>query len=304
MKITNRIIASLLCLVMISAVACLSVSAITLFPVADWVYHKINNDTEFEIYDYTGTQANVFTPYYHNNISITTVGANAFDGNTTMTKLTLSKYITTVSHHAFLNCTSLSTVVFQGVTVQTIDDYAFAGCTSLSDINLENTLIDTLSYGVFMNCDSLVEFTVPENVTTIEENAFGYCDNLTKVVIPRTVTSIDAQAFNGSDNVVIYCYQDSLAHRYAVNNEIEYVLLDGEVETYVLGDADDDSVVTVLDATLIQLVLARKVEKPEGFDIRCDADTDGVVSIMDATNVQYYVADLLIDSPIGNVFEY
>jgi len=303
MKFTNRIIALLLSVVMLSAVACLSVSAITLFPVADWVYHKINNDTEFEIYDYEGTQANVFTPYYHNNIYITTVGANAFDSNTTMESLTLSKYITTVSHHAFQNCTSLKTVGFQGVSVTSIDDYAFSGCTSLSSIKLEDTLIDTLSYGVFMNCDSLTEVTVPDTVTTIEKHAFAYCDNLTKVVIPSTVTSIDAQAFEGADNVVIYCYEDSLAHRYAVNNEIEFVLLEPK-QTYILGDVDNNGKVTILDATVLQCVLVMKMDKPENFDLVADTNLSGYVSILDATYIQFYMADLLLDSSIGKTFEY
>lgn len=303
MKFTNRIIALLLSIVMISAVACLSVSAITLFPVADWVYHKINNDKEFEIYDYIGEQKSIFTPYSHNSIYITTVGANAFDGNTTMESLTLSKYITTVSHHAFLNCTSLKTVDFQGVSVKTIDDYAFAGCSSLSGIALENTLIDTLSCGVFMNCDSLTEITVPDTVTTIEEKAFAYCDKLSKVVIPETVTAIDGNAFEGSDNVVIYCYEDSLAHRYAVNNEIEFVLLDPK-QTYILGDVDNNGKVTILDATVLQCVLVFKMEKPENFDLVADTNQSGYVSILDATHIQFYMADLLDDSPIGKTFEY
>ncbi len=303
MKFTNRLLAMLLCVVMMSAVACLSVSAITLFPVADWVYQKINDNTEFEIYDYTGSQTNIFTPYYHNNIYITTVGANAFSGNTTMQKLTLSKYITTVSHHAFLNCTSLATVEFQGVTVTSIEDYAFAGCSSLSSIRLEDTLIDTVSNGSFMNCESLTEITLPETVTVIEENAFAYCDNLEKIVIPATVTAIDGDAFYSSPNVVIHCYENSLAHRYADNNNIPFVLLDAK-ETYMLGDADNDGTVSVIDATYIQMVLAQKAEKVEGFDIRADVDVDTSVSVMDATQVQYYVAGLLTDTPIGKSYEY
>ncbi|MBR2715198.1 MAG: leucine-rich repeat protein [Ruminococcus sp.] len=303
MKITNRIIALLLSIVMISAFACLSVSAVTLFPVADWVYHKINNDTEFEIYDYTGTQTNVFTPYTHNLINITTVGANAFDSNTTMQKLTLSKYITTVSHHAFQNCTSLKDVVFQSVSVTSIDDYAFSGCTALESVDLENTLIDTVSQGAFMNCDALTEISLPETVTSIEKHAFGYCESLAKVVVPATVTSIDAEAFYSTPNVVIYCYENSLAHRYAVNNDMSFVLID-EKETYMLGDADNDGIITVLDATFIQLVLALKVDEPEGFKIRADVDVDGISSIMDATTIQCFEAGLLIDTNIGKIFEY
>ena len=303
MKFINRIIAVLLCIAMISAFACLSVSALTLLPVGPWIYHEINDYKEVEIYEYNGEDASVFTPYSNNLLPITTVGANAFDGNSTLTTLTLSKYITTVSHHAFLNCSALETVKFQSISVTTIDDYAFAGCSSLSSISLENTLIDTVSKGVFMSCESLAEVTLPDTVTNIESQAFAYCDNLSKVLIPATVTTIADDAFYASENTVIYCYENSAAHVYAENYSIDYVLID-EKEKYILGDADGDGMVSVIDATYIQLTLAQKIEKSEGFDYRADCDGDGTVSVMDATNVQYYMAGLLLDTDIGNKFEY
>lgn len=303
MKFTNRIIAILLCIVMMSAVACLSVSAVTLLPVGSWVYHEINNYTEVEIYDYNGTNSVVFTPYSNNKIPITTIGSNAFYGNTTMQKITLSQYITTVCSYAFQDCTALKTVEFQGVSVTSIDRFAFSGCTSLSTIALENTLVETISEGAFLNCDSLTEITIPDTVTKIDEVAFGNCDTLNKVLIPATVTEIHEDAFTGSPNVVIHCYENSPAHTYAVENDIEFVLVEDK-ETYILGDADNDGVVSVLDASFIQMVLAMKVDKPEGFDLRADVESDGDVSIMDATRVQYYIAGLLIDTPIGKVCEY
>lgn len=303
MKFINRFIALLLCIVMISAFACLSVSAETLYTVGSWVYHKINNSTEFEVYNYTGEKASVTTPYSHNLLYITSIGSNAFSENLALQKMTLSQYITAVQSYAYLNCTNLSTVIFKGSEVTKIAQGAFSGCSSLTDINIEDTKIDKVYYNTFMNCKSLTEVTLPDTVTTIEENAFAYCDNLKKIVIPATVTSIDGEAFSGSDNVVIHCYENSLAHRYAVNNNIPYVLLDAK-ETYLLGDADNDGVVTVLDATLIQLVLASKTEKIDGFDTRADVDSDGVVSILDATSVQQYMAGLLADSNIGKVYEY
>ena len=306
MKFTNRLIALLLCVVMMSAVACLSVSAITLFPVGDWVYHKINNDTEFEIYEYKGTSTSVFTPYTHNLTPITTVGSDSFSGNETLETITLSKYITTVNDHAFLNCTSLTSVGFQDVTVTAIDDSAFSGCSSLTSIALENTLIETVSYGTFMNCSSLNEVTLPETVTSIEENAFAYCDNLSKIVIPESVTAMQANVFTGSENVVIYCYEDSLAHRYAVNNSIEFVLMDSTpVETYMLGDVDNDGEIAIVDVTEIQLIIAQiKADEDGKASIRGDIDKDDVLSIMDAANIQRAIASYDDGYDIGSIFEY
>lgn len=325
MKKTNRMIALLLCFAMMSAFACLSVSAVTLYPVGSWMYQKINNYTEFEVYEYEGSSADVFIPYSHNNLPITTVGANAFTGNTAMQKITISKNIHTVSHHAFLNCTNLATVVFQTDSVTEIQRGAFSGCSSLTDINLEDTQIDTIYEETFMNCDSLVEITLPDTVTTIKDNAFAYNDNLSKIVIPKSVTTISSKAFDGSDKTVIYCYENSFAHRFAVNNEIEFVLLDETdvptepptvptepvtqptepVRTYILGNIDGDTKVTIMDATHIQLILVERITDFTEDDVICgDIEKDGVLSIMDVTSIQRYIAGYDEGYGIGETFEY
>lgn len=305
MKFTNRIIAALLCVVMISAFTCLSTGALTLYPVGGWVYHKINNNTEFEIYEYKSSDTSVFTPYSHNYLFITSVGESAFSSNSTMTDITLSKYITNVSADAFLNAVALETVQFQDVSVETIGRNAFAGCSALKTIALENTLIETVSYGTFMNCDSLTEIALPDTVTSIGENAFGYCDNLAKITIPATVTDIHEDSFYNTPDVVIYCYENSAAHVFAETNSIEYVLLDETpVETYILGDVDNDGKVTISDATDIQLLIAEIIEPyDENTVLRGDITNDKVLSIMDATYIQRYIAEFDDGLHIGETFE-
>lgn len=340
MKKSNRMIALILCFAMISALACLSVSAITLFPVGNWMYQKINNNTEFEIYEFTGTNSTVFIPYSHNSLPIASVGANAFTDNTSMQKITISKNVHTVSHHAFLNCTNLATVVFQTNSVTDIQRGAFSGCSSLTDINLEDTMIETIYEETFMNCDSLTEITVPGTVTAIKDNAFAYNDSLSKIVIPKSVTTISSTAFDGSENTVIYCYENSFAHRFAVNNEIPFVLIDESddpteptipsepetqpvdptvpsepetqpveptvpVRTYILGDIDNDNEISVMDATRIQMILVERITEYTDEDvIRGDIDRDGVLSIMDVTSIQRFIADYDDGLDIGVTFEY
>lgn len=308
MKITTRLVSLLLCIVMVSAVACLSVSAITLLPVGYWVYHEINDNTEVEIYDYTGEQANLYTAYTNNRIPITTVGENAFSGNETLQKITLSKNMTTVLNHAFFNCSNLQTVVFESTKISKIDMYAFAGCTSLSSINLEDTFITTISFGTFMNCTSLSEVRLPETVTAIEAKAFANCSSLKKIVIPASVESISGDAFVGrSDELTIYCYTDSLAHRYAENNSIDYVLIDQiPVETYLLGDVNNDGDVSITDASHIQLFLVGKKECDDKGVIRGDVDLDGELTVVDASLIQRFLAAYKDEKGkyINEVFEF
>ena len=49
------------------------------------------------------------------------------------------------------------------------------------------------------DCKRIKKFIIPNNVTSIGEQAFGYCDSLTSIVIPNSVTSIGDYAF-------YYCY--------------------------------------------------------------------------------------------------
>lgn len=305
MKITNRIISMILCILIISATACLAVSAKTVFPVGDWVYEKINNNTEFEIDLYTGTDTSVSTVYYHNSIPITSIGTHAFLDNTTMTSITLSPMVHSIQSQAFLNVAQLETVTFKG-DVKLIGSYAFAGCKSLKNIALDETQITSVAFSSFMNCDALTEITLPDTVTEIGSEAFAYCDSLSKITIPASVTTIDEDAFYNTANVVIYCYTDSAAHTFAQANEIEFVLLDQEVETYVCGDADNDGEVSVMDASAIQLVLASKKTDEDGrLSIRGDVDGDGELSVMDATAIQLFIAEkLTIETQIGNILEY
>ena len=61
----------------------------------------------------------------------------------------------------------------------------------------------------------------------------------------------------------------------------------------VIGDADGDGEVTIMDATQIQLLVAGLVEMTDEAKIAADADGDGDVTIMDATQVQLMVAGLV-----------
>lgn len=306
MKFTNRIISIVLCVLMIFAVACISASAKTTYPVGDWVFEKINNNTEFEVDAYKGTDANVSTYYYHNTLPITSIGTHAFLNNTTVKSITLSPVVHSIQEQAFLNVAQLETVVFNG-DIKLIGSMAFAGCKSLKNIALDQTQIASVAYSSFQNCDSLVEVKLPDTVTSIADSAFANCDSLQKITIPQSVTQIHEDAFSNTNNVVIYCYEGSTAHTYAQENEIEFVLIEDTGETYVLGDSDNDGTVSVMDASEIQLYLVGRLEDADvRIEIRGDVDSDKTLSVLDATYIQFYAAEKLDDADIkiGEVFPY
>ena len=68
---------------------------------------------------------------------------------------------------------------------------------------------------------------------------------------------------------------------------------------YLIGDADGDSEITVLDATTIQRVLAEIItDEDGGVALRGDSNGDGL-DITDATAIQRYLADYPVSVPIG-----
>ncbi|MBR1534059.1 MAG: hypothetical protein IJ639_06825 [Ruminococcus sp.] len=63
---------------------------------------------------------------------------------------------------------------------------------------------------------------------------------------------------------------------------------------YQRGDYDGDCVITIMDATRVQNLIAEVVLKPTAAFLRAiDADGDGVLTIMDATRIQNVIAYLM-----------
>ena len=75
----------------------------------------------------------------------------------------------------------------------------------------------------FRGNDNITSVEISEGIATIDSLAFMECPSLEKVYIPDSVTSIGTQAFYGF-NGIIYCNSGSYAHKFAMDNNIKYVL--------------------------------------------------------------------------------
>ena len=70
--------------------------------------------------------------------------------------------------------------------------------------------------------------------------------------------------------------------------------------TFILGDADGDGVVTIIDATKIQRVLVDLDRDEDGMiSLRGIVDDEDILNILHATKIQRYLADFDVDEPIG-----
>ncbi len=88
------------------------------------------------------------------------------------------------------------------------------------------TVVNT-NTGAFKSNTSLTSVIIEDGVQGIGSLAFLGCSSLSKAVIPASVTSIGTKAFyTCASDFTIYCYRDSYAMQYAIDNSLNYVIMD------------------------------------------------------------------------------
>lgn len=178
----------------------------------------------------------------------------------------------------------------------------------------ESAEIDEGTLGIadeaFSDCSDLEAVTIPDSVVYIGAYAFDSCENLASVTIPASVTTIGNFAFGYSfdydnDDMIkaegfsICGYNGTAAEQYANDNGLTFISLGDKPSGMILGDADNDGEVTILDATVIQRHIA-ELSTESYNEAASDADQDGMVTIMDATSIQRHIAELPTNENIGN----
>jgi len=177
-----------------------------------------------------------------------------------------------------------------------IYDYAFFN-SSLTSVTIPNS-VTSIGGFAFSDCKSLTIVTIPDSVASIYYYAFSNCNSLTSITIPNSVTSIYSYVFDGCDNIVIHCNTNSIAHIYAQINSISFTLLDSV--SLLLGDANNDKIVTAFDAVVVLQLLAGISSAGGNADLVCDINGDGNVTAFDAVLILQYVAGMSTGYPIGD----
>ena len=135
----------------------------------------------------------------------------------------IGKDITTLSGYAFFRCSNLQTVDFaKDSKLESVGKQAFLKDYSLKKIIFPDS-VTTL--GTYMFSSSGIETVVlPKGTTLIPTRLLEKCEKLTSVVVPETVASIRSNAFIGSDNVVLNVIAGSYAEKWAIANNVKYVV--------------------------------------------------------------------------------
>jgi hypothetical protein len=179
---------------------------------------------------YTGPNEEAVIPQEINNLLVTGIGPDAFEGDVGLTGVVVPSGVTSIASNAFISCTSLTQITVspqnstyssingvlfdksqdtliqcpEGITgsytipnsVTTVGDEAFFNCAGLTAVTIPNT-VTSIGEGAFSDCTLLTSVTIPSSITTIADGTFDSC-GLKNVTIPTSVTSIGNQAFESS----------------------------------------------------------------------------------------------------------
>ena len=133
---------------------------------------------------------------------VTSVGAYAFNGCSSLTEIELPETLTAIWNYAFAGCGMTALHLPDSIT--SLGMAVFQNCANLAEINYPASLTEVApgwavadKRKLFDNCRNLTSITIPEGVTVLPENVFSGCTYLTEIILPSTLTQIKAYAFSG-----------------------------------------------------------------------------------------------------------
>ena len=245
------------------------------------------------------------------------LGFGAFQDCFGLKSVSISEGLRSIPEQAFYNCKSLETVAI-AASVTSICDYAFGNCKSLAKIEIPATVIK-ISATAFYGCDKPVIICHKGSAAHLYAHANGIPFELldsskidisgAKAIPEETAVRYDGKAQCPSVSVtygdITLTENTDYAVEYLNNTEVGtatvHIIGRGgyEGDLYaefavrnVLGDADGDGKVSIIDATRIRRRLAEiTVSLPERVDLVGNVSKSGRLNIIDATAIQRWLAD-------------
>ena len=332
MKKKNTIILCLILVLLLVVSSVIHAFAVTI-NISDGFKYSIDTNTTATLYGRTTDSSDVVIPNSLDGYYITSIADSAFENDTAVNSLDLTQalQLTSIGFYSFKGCSELSGEIILRERLGNLGYSAFEDCSNLESVIVYSTSLKVMTDQCFYKCSSLKNVVLSNSVTTISKLAFANCTSLETITIPASVISISPSAFINDDDLVIKCYYGSYAAQFAEDNGIEYEILDPwniptepptepqtdeptepatdepttEPETfapgtsYIVGDADHDGKITVLDATAIQKCLAVLISDDDGW-IHMAGSVDGLtLNVTHATYVQKYLASIPVNYPIG-----
>lgn len=221
------------------------------------ILYDTNDDiTEFWVSGYIGENKNVIIPEMYSARSVTRIYSRAFNGNTNIESVDISKTIVAIDEHSFLNCVNLRYAKIPSST-KTIGFGIFEGCKNLEGENLNTALTlpflgmseetedsDYLGYVFGAYSPDEHNIKLPNELKSIiilrgdmvPSKAFANCKNLKYIMIPETTTVIEDYAFTGCSSLLTFKIPDSVTTVgraiFANCNELETIHIGAAVSIF------------------------------------------------------------------------
>lgn len=143
---------------------------------------------------------------------------------------------TCVPYSLLKSYTNVEEVVIRG-TVTHIYTAAFANCSSLTTVTFEGITSLEIEPCAFYNCNGLTELSIPEGVTALSDNLLDDCANLAKLTVPASVTSIGNCTIKGCKKLTDIYYSGTKAQWNAIEKHEKW---DSYTEQYTVHCTDGD----------------------------------------------------------------
>ena len=146
---------------------------------------------------------------------VTSIAANAFKNNKTLTKIVISNNVASIGKNAFSGCKKLTTVS-GGKGILVIGAGAFNGCSKLKTFSLGGK-VTSIGEKAFYKCTSLSKISIPARVKTIGKQAFYGCSKLKSLTIKTTLLTaknVGSNAFKGIYSKVTVAVPKKMAKSY------------------------------------------------------------------------------------------
>lgn len=192
--------------------------------------------------------------------NIKSIGDSAFINCKNLKSIRLPASLETIGSAAFYGCENLTFEIAEGADFVFEDGVLYnknkteviwvSGKKDLSKFTFPSSVRAFLPYALAGHAE-LVSFTIPDGVTHIPDSMFLYCQNLETVAIPDSVKTMGEAVFLGDDNLkeitlpktmetigknnfpvkkssdkfVLKVYENSSAHFYAQENDINFEVI-------------------------------------------------------------------------------
>lgn len=191
----------------------------------EYEYELFNSQSRARILKYIGEGGDVVIPDEIEGATVVEIRDSAFDGNATVTSVTMGDTVIEIGEFVFRGCSALKEIRLSE-TLRVIGRESFKGCAALEEIRIPDSVealmlhvnaglsqggmfegchsLHTAVIGervrfvpiyAFRDCISLKNVTIGGNVEQILYYAFENCTALETVAIPDSVTTIEAGAF-------------------------------------------------------------------------------------------------------------